>query len=829
VSYSFDERGLLTKLDYSNGADLMSYDENGNLLTKVDRNKSLVRFLYDEMGRNIRQEYFEKNSYDLNTNNFTNFYDYIELGYDGRGNLVNVDGTRLTEEMSYDARARLEWVERSLKDSQLTDELANKVDWITASQSFRFSFTYTPNDLVDTMTMPNGKTIQYHYDETKLRLSGIDTAVDDDGDGTANMMQIITGLSYNRSGQVTRMDYANGTSQYWEFDARKRIKKIEVDSNGTNILKLEYKLDTENNIVKINDNTFMYDEADRIIKSDIIRLGNVDNRAKVKAAFGTSAEQPIVDDRVYDATVDFNGDGYIDGYDHIKACQDWVNSYDSEEFTYDHNGNRRSLKQNDKEYIYYYGERNRLLKIERVINKTEKYVIVEYEYDLNGNTIKKTEHNDDGTLTVYEFKYDINNRLIETRKGTYSDMSEYYSNPDNLQMIGRYIYDNAGMRLYKDENNKRTYYFRNGGSVNYEVEIDDAENEVTENTYIISGELIAGRVTRKNNGADVVLYYHLDHLNSTKMVTNQNGAVVLEYEYRAFGTELDKIGSDENRFSYIGREFDEEINLYYVNARYYDATIGRFINVDPIQDGWNWYVYCNNNPLKFVDPSGLLTFFSHGTFSNNSEKYYKKFDCSFVANMTEALEGNKNNYDYYNWSGKNSRRARNDEETLTNAFNKIKKAWESGEVINFVTHSHGQNFNINLLKLLKKEGIVVTNFISLSGVNRKDLYDIQEFIDSGTVKNFIEIYHKNDTVRTYWAGIDNEDIFGHVAGLFLGLGLNFLGNAMYMLNSKSNDSAHFSFDISGKNNLILKGAALYHQSTRIWNNIKDEIYNSVIK
>jgi len=42
-----------------------------------------------------------------------------------------------------------------------------------------------------------------------------------------------------------------------------------------------------------------------------------------------------------------------------------------------------------------------------------------------------------------------------------------------------------------------------------------------------------------------------------------------------------------------------------VNARYYDATIGRFINVDPIQDGWNWYVYCNNNPLKFVDPSGL--------------------------------------------------------------------------------------------------------------------------------------------------------------------------------------------------------------------------------
>ena len=45
--------------------------------------------------------------------------------------------------------------------------------------------------------------------------------------------------------------------------------------------------------------------------------------------------------------------------------------------------------------------------------------------------------------------------------------------------------------------------------------------------------------------------------------------------------------------------------LYYFNARYYDATIGRFINVDPIQDGLNWYVYANNNPLNRVDPTGL--------------------------------------------------------------------------------------------------------------------------------------------------------------------------------------------------------------------------------
>lgn len=96
---------------------------------------------------------------------------------------------------------------------------------------------------------------------------------------------------------------------------------------------------------------------------------------------------------------------------------------------------------------------------------------------------------------------------------------------------------------------------------------------------------------------------------------DSNGVIVVQYEYDAWGNhtlsgsnlELGKI----NPFRYRSYYFDTETKLYFLQTRYYDPEIGRFINIDSIEyadpetiNGLNLYAYCGNNPVMFTDPNG---------------------------------------------------------------------------------------------------------------------------------------------------------------------------------------------------------------------------------
>ncbi len=85
-----------------------------------------------------------------------------------------------------------------------------------------------------------------------------------------------------------------------------------------------------------------------------------------------------------------------------------------------------------------------------------------------------------------------------------------------------------------------------------------------------------------------------------------------EYCYDAYGNPVEEYDNtnvmppNENPFRYRGEYYDTETGFYYLRNRYYDPKAGRFITEDPIRDGTNWYTYCNGNPIRYKDPTGLI-------------------------------------------------------------------------------------------------------------------------------------------------------------------------------------------------------------------------------
>jgi len=107
-------------------------------------------------------------------------------------------------------------------------------------------------------------------------------------------------------------------------------------------------------------------------------------------------------------------------------------------------------------------------------------------------------------------------------------------------------------------------------------------------------------------------YFHKDHLGSSTVVSNAAGYSFAEQsEYRPFGETRSQAGIDISIYKYTDQELDTETGLYNYNARLYDPILGRFISPDSIvpdtydPQSLNPYAYCLNNPLIYIDPSGL--------------------------------------------------------------------------------------------------------------------------------------------------------------------------------------------------------------------------------
>jgi len=181
-----------------------------------------------------------------------------------------------------------------------------------------------------------------------------------------------------------------------------------------------------------------------------------------------------------------------------------------------------------------------------------------------------------------------------------------------LKAIAAYVYDIRGLRVESiktgsaDEDGSSatdsgtTTYYQYG--LNGELLWTD--DGTTQEKYIYARATIWAEVLT-TDGESATYYHHTDHTGTTECITDAGGTVVWDASYEAYGKLVHENGTVSFKASFTGKQIDEDTGLYYFNARWYDADLGRFVTEDPARDGTNWYEYCRNNPLKYMDPTGL--------------------------------------------------------------------------------------------------------------------------------------------------------------------------------------------------------------------------------
>ncbi len=116
-------------------------------------------------------------------------------------------------------------------------------------------------------------------------------------------------------------------------------------------------------------------------------------------------------------------------------------------------------------------------------------------------------------------------------------------------------------------------------------------------------------LVKKGKTANKDYYYLYNGHGDVVQIVDTSGKIVNEYSYDEWGNITSQIEGISNSFKYAGEVYDAETGLYYLRARYYDSSMGRFLNEDTVEGqidnplSLSLYTYVINNPLNYIDPT----------------------------------------------------------------------------------------------------------------------------------------------------------------------------------------------------------------------------------
>ncbi|WP_342596963.1 RHS repeat-associated core domain-containing protein [Cyanobacterium aponinum UTEX 3222] len=180
-----------------------------------------------------------------------------------------------------------------------------------------------------------------------------------------------------------------------------------------------------------------------------------------------------------------------------------------------------------------------------------------------------------------------------------------FDSSGNVLQVVELSYDMFGQRLSKVVDGVATYFVYDRDDVILDF-VDDGNGVELDMRYLHGNQV--DEVLAQEDGNGDVVWLLTDHLGTIRDLLDNTGDVVNHLTYDSYGNVVSETDATvDSRYRFTGREWDEEIDLYYYRARYYSGQTGRFISVDPIffdSGTYNLYGYVDNNPINSIDPSG---------------------------------------------------------------------------------------------------------------------------------------------------------------------------------------------------------------------------------
>jgi RHS repeat-associated protein len=561
--------GSLGSISSPNQATSYAYDTLSNLTT-VTQGVQTRTFVYSSLSRMTSETNPEAGatSYEFDNNGnptkktdsrgvSTHFvYDALnrvtQKSYTGESGYTTPTVTYTYDEYS-NAVGRLTKVSSGISETKYSafDKLGRVLAsrQTTDGEHYDFEYTYNLAGMLVEQTYPSGRKVRNIFEN-----AGELSTVQSRKSANHGFWNYAKHFTYNPAGAATSIQLGNGQWESTNFNSRLQPVQIGLGTtqNTTNKLKLEFGYGTSAN------------------------NGNVQSQTITVTSVGI--ENGFTAVQTYD----------YDSLNRLKSAQETISSSQSwkQTFIFDRFGNRNFDDTNTTTLPKSCNGNTEVCtsdrkKLNPSVNTATNHLSSDddYAYSSNGSMT--------GDAFDRTFKYDGENKQYEVRDS-------------QSQLVGQYYFDGNGKRIKK---------------------VVPGTGETTVFVYDANGRLSAEYSTNLST-TQQVSYTTSDHLGSPRIKTDQNGSVISRNDYHPFGEDIftaertQPLGYklDEVRQRFTGYEKDDETNFDFAQARMYVNMWGRFTGTDPMAlkaafllnpQNINRYSYTRNNPLTYVDSTGL--------------------------------------------------------------------------------------------------------------------------------------------------------------------------------------------------------------------------------